>query len=114
MVQYVNHVVLRIDHKPFFPLLCDGTLEMSSHHGPIQSPADPRHQVFLPVQMTTTQESSRVALITGGASGIGRRIAEGLALQRGISVYIVDKDASAAAEVALAISAAGGRAKSCV
>src|SRR6186713_691783 len=76
---------------------------------PIKAPS------FSPVQMTTTtQESSRVALITGGASGIGRRIAEGLALQRGISVYIVDKDASAASEVALAIGAAGGRAKSCV
>ncbi|NPC57313.1 SDR family NAD(P)-dependent oxidoreductase [Caenimonas soli] len=64
--------------------------------------------------MTITQEPSRVALITGAASGIGRRIAEGLAIQRGISVYIVDKDAGAASEVALAISAAGGRAKSCV
>lgn len=63
--------------------------------------------------MTAPARSNRVALITGAASGIGRRIAESLALQRGVHVYIVDKNASAAAEVASAINAAGGRAKSC-
>lgn len=69
---------------------------------------------FLDHHMTHAQESSRVALITGGASGIGRRIAEAMAIRSGISVYIVDKDASAASEVASAIRVAGGRAKHCV
>jgi NAD(P)-dependent dehydrogenase (short-subunit alcohol dehydrogenase family) len=57
---------------------------------------------------------SRVALVTGAASGIGRCIAEGLALQRGARVYVMDKDAQAAADVVASINSAGGRSKVCV
>jgi NAD(P)-dependent dehydrogenase (short-subunit alcohol dehydrogenase family) len=57
---------------------------------------------------------SRVALVTGAGSGIGRCVAESLALERGARVYVLDKDAEAAAAVTLAINAAGGRAMACV
>jgi NAD(P)-dependent dehydrogenase (short-subunit alcohol dehydrogenase family) len=53
---------------------------------------------------------ARVALVTGGASGIGRAIASGLA-GTGLSVAVVDKDAPALAAVVEALHAAGGRAK---
>jgi len=64
--------------------------------------------------MTEIPTSNCVALITGAASGIGRRIAEISALERGIRVYIVDRDADAALEVAAGINAAGGRARACI
>jgi NAD(P)-dependent dehydrogenase (short-subunit alcohol dehydrogenase family) len=53
----------------------------------------------------------RVALVTGGGRGIGRAISLALA-NEGASVAInYRKDADAANEVAAAIEAAGGRAK---
>src|SRR5438067_806185 len=57
---------------------------------------------------------SRVALVTGAGSGIGRCVAESLALSQGARVYVLDKDAGAAAAVVDGINAAGGRAKTCV
>lgn len=57
---------------------------------------------------------SRVALVTGAGSGIGRRVAEKLALEQGARVYVLDRDAEAATAVARGINAAGGCAKACV
>ena len=62
----------------------------------------------------TPQHLSRVALVTGAGSGIGRCVAESLALGQGARVYVLDKDAEAAAAVVHGINAAGGRAKTCV
>lgn len=60
------------------------------------------------------QHSSRVALVTGAGSGIGQCVAEGLALAQGARVYVLDKNADAAATVVDKIRAAGGQAKICV
>jgi NAD(P)-dependent dehydrogenase (short-subunit alcohol dehydrogenase family) len=62
----------------------------------------------------TSQQTSHVALVTGAASGIGRSVAESLALRQGARVYVLDKDADAAAAVVRSINAAGGRAKACI
>lgn len=62
----------------------------------------------------THPNPARVALVTGAASGIGRRTAEKLALDHGARVYVLDKDADAAAAVARSINAAGGCATPCV
>ncbi|MFN8221723.1 MAG: glucose 1-dehydrogenase [Gaiellales bacterium] len=51
----------------------------------------------------------RVAVVTGGASGLGAAMAQGLA-QAGAAIAIVDIDAEAASGVAGAIEAGGGRA----
>jgi NAD(P)-dependent dehydrogenase (short-subunit alcohol dehydrogenase family) len=51
----------------------------------------------------------KVAIVTGGASGIGRVTAETLA-REGAAVVIADLDADGAREVAAGIVAAGGRA----
>jgi NAD(P)-dependent dehydrogenase (short-subunit alcohol dehydrogenase family) len=56
----------------------------------------------------------RVALVTGAGSGIGRCVAEGLALGQDVQVYVLDKNAEAAEAVARGIEQAGGRAKTCV
>jgi NAD(P)-dependent dehydrogenase (short-subunit alcohol dehydrogenase family) len=50
------------------------------------------------------------AVVTGGASGIGRAIAERLA-EEGAEVHIFDRDAVAAASVVTAIESAGGQAR---
>lgn len=56
------------------------------------------------------QLSDRVALITGGASGLGRGIAAVMA-QRGASVAVADIDATGADETAVAIAADGDDAR---
>lgn len=56
------------------------------------------------------QHSSRIALVTGAASGIGRKIAERLALNDGAYVCVVDRDRIAATETVDTILTRGGRA----
>jgi NAD(P)-dependent dehydrogenase (short-subunit alcohol dehydrogenase family) len=51
----------------------------------------------------------RVAVVTGGASGLGAAIAAGLA-QAGASIAVVDVDAARAADVSASIADAGGAA----
>jgi 2-hydroxycyclohexanecarboxyl-CoA dehydrogenase len=53
--------------------------------------------------------AGRTAIVTGGASGIGRAIADTLAAQ-GTAVAVVDVNAAGSAEAVRAIEAAGGRA----
>ena len=53
--------------------------------------------------------AGKVAIVTGGASGIGRATAETLA-REGAAVVIADTDLERANEVARAVEAAGGRA----
>lgn len=55
--------------------------------------------------------ASRVALVTGAASGIGRAIGERLALVDRATVCIVDRDAAAARDAAGTIVARGGAAQ---
>jgi NAD(P)-dependent dehydrogenase (short-subunit alcohol dehydrogenase family) len=52
----------------------------------------------------------RVAVVTGGASGIGRSLSIGLAEQGAAAVVVSDVDAQGAAEVAATIEASGHRA----
>jgi NAD(P)-dependent dehydrogenase (short-subunit alcohol dehydrogenase family) len=51
----------------------------------------------------------KVAIVTGGASGIGRALSEALA-RRGVDVVVADRQADLAAQVADAIVRTGGRA----
>ncbi len=51
----------------------------------------------------------KIAIVTGGASGIGRSLCEEMA-RRGSRVVVADINAAAAKQVAAGISAAGGRA----
>lgn len=53
--------------------------------------------------------TNRVALVTGGASGIGRALSEELG-RRGATVVVTDRDEAGAQRVAEAIAAAGGQA----
>jgi NAD(P)-dependent dehydrogenase (short-subunit alcohol dehydrogenase family) len=59
--------------------------------------------------MAGTQLAGKVAVITGGASGIGRALAEEL-VRRGAEVVLADRQAELAGEVAAAIRASGGKA----
>lgn len=52
----------------------------------------------------------KIAIVTGGASGIGRALGEEMG-RRGAVVVLADQDASAAAAAAEAIRGAGGRAR---
>jgi NAD(P)-dependent dehydrogenase (short-subunit alcohol dehydrogenase family) len=54
--------------------------------------------------------AGRVAVVTGGASGIGRSVCLALAGQGASAVVVADVDAGGAAEVAAAIEASGQRA----
>ena len=66
-------------------------------------PVEPR--CFL--MINASQHEGRIALVTGGASGIGEQIAKDLA-QRGATVCIADRNGVGADQVAGAIRAAGG------
>ena len=57
---------------------------------------------------TTRKLEGRVALVTGGASGIGRALCEKLAAD-GASVVVSDINVAGAEEVAAAIRQRGGR-----
>lgn len=58
--------------------------------------------------MTDFGLAGRVAVVTGGASGIGRAIALGLA-DAGAKVTVLDRDGDGASETARLISVAGGQ-----
>jgi NAD(P)-dependent dehydrogenase (short-subunit alcohol dehydrogenase family) len=60
--------------------------------------------------MSDKKLSGKVALITGGASGIGRALAEELA-RRGAEVVLADRQTTLAEEVARAIRGGGGTAE---
>ena len=59
--------------------------------------------------MARTRYDGQVAIITGGASGIGRAIGEQMA-QRGAHVVLADRQAAAAEEVAASLRGAGHQA----
>jgi len=61
-----------------------------------------------------TALSTRVALVTGAASGIGREVAQILALVHGAAVYVLDRDAQAVQAAVQALTQAGGRASACI
>jgi NAD(P)-dependent dehydrogenase (short-subunit alcohol dehydrogenase family) len=64
-----------------------------------------------PGLMDNQQHSGRIALVTGGASGIGLQVARDLA-RLGAQVCIADRNGEAAAEAVRSIEATGGHASS--
>jgi len=60
------------------------------------------------------QHAARIALVTGAASGIGRSIADALALEDGATIGIVDRDGDGARAAASEIARRGGRAQAFV
>ena len=70
------------------------------HLPPVLSPPAPGLRTF----------AEAVAVVTGGASGIGRALARGLAV-RGATVVVADRQGEEAARAAAEIVAAGGRAE---
>jgi NAD(P)-dependent dehydrogenase (short-subunit alcohol dehydrogenase family) len=63
----------------------------------------------MPLTMTTSVYKGKVAVVTGGASGIGAALAKEIA-RAGAEVVIADRQAEAGDAVAASIRAAGGRA----
>lgn len=66
-----------------------------------------------PTTTATARLSGKVAIVTGGADGIGRATCLRLA-EAGAAVVVLDRDASKAAEVVAEIEAAGGQAMAAV
>ena len=63
--------------------------------------------------MTSASSSARVALVTGGAKGIGAEVCRGLAA-KGLKVWVADLDLPQAQALAAELQAAGGKAQAVV
>ena len=69
-------------------------------------PSEPRNDLQRPNRTT----GRRCAVVTGGASGIGRALAEALAVT-GVGIVVADRQTELAEQVALGIRARGGAAR---
>jgi NAD(P)-dependent dehydrogenase (short-subunit alcohol dehydrogenase family) len=77
-------------------------------HEPIPQPTSSEHAEGRP---TVSLFQKKVAIVTGGASGIGQALCEELA-RRGAAIVVADINFDLAAQVASAIAAQGGRVES--